>query len=95
MLLPCRPEANFSSLEGLITRINQDGDVSKEALSRPELQAFASDSFLQPSGCCVAGQQQQQQGGCVSGGVGSLEGDAETAAVIDAADELVAVGASC
>jgi hypothetical protein len=77
----CRPEANFNSLEALVTRIHKDGDVSKEALGQPELQCFAADSFLQP----VDVIQQQQQVG---------QSDAAAAAGLDPAEELVAVGAS-
>lgn len=80
----CRPEADFSSLEALVTRIHKDGDVSREALSQPELQRFASDSFLQPSECL----QQQVQPQAVAGT------DAAAGADVDAADELVAVAAS-
>lgn len=79
----CRPEADFSSLEALVTRIHKDGDMSREALSQPELQRFASDSFLQPLECLQ--QQVQPQS--------AADTDAAAGAVVDAADELVEVGA--
>lgn len=89
-----RPEANFSSLEALVTRIHKDGDVSRAALAQPQLQRFAADSFLQPTstaaseaGAVVGANQQQQQQP-----VG--QSDAVEAAEVDAADEAVAVGAS-
>lgn len=90
MLLACcdlsyRPEANFSSVEALVTRIHKDGDVSREALSQPELQRFAADSFLQPTVGLV--QQQQQQ-------LSVAEGDGVAAADVDPAEEMVAVAAS-
>jgi hypothetical protein len=84
----CRPEADFSSLEALVTRIHKDGDVSQEALSQPELQHFACDSFLQPLECLQQQAQQQVQQQAVVGA------DAAAGADVDAADELVAVGAS-
>lgn len=87
-VLACRPEANFSSLEALITRINKDGEVSKEALSRPELECFAADSFLQPA---VTGF--SEPAGGLAEGVG-LVGDQVAAADVDPADEMVAVAAS-
>lgn len=83
-----RPEANFSSLEALITRINKDGEVSKEALSRPELESFAADSFLQPA---VSGFSAPAEGVAEGGG---MVGDQVAAAEVDPADELVAVAAS-
>lgn len=91
MLLACcdlsyRPEANFSSLEALVTRIHKDGDVSREALSQPELQRFAADSFLQPTVGLVQQQQQQQ--------LSVAEGDGVAAADVDPAEEMVAVAAS-
>lgn len=43
-----RPEANFTSLEALVTRIHQDADMSKEALGHQQLQVYAADPFLQP-----------------------------------------------
>jgi hypothetical protein len=76
-----RPEANFSSLEALVTRIHKDGDVSREALSHPQLEGHAADSFLQPP----LGWSQQQQ---------FAQTDAAAAAEVDPADELVAVAAS-
>jgi hypothetical protein len=79
-----RPEANFSSLEALVTRIHKDGDVSKEALAQPELQRFAADSFLQPA----VGLVQQQQQLLVA------EGDSVSAADVDPAEDMVAVAAS-
>lgn len=87
-MLACRPEANFSSLEALITRINKDGEVSKEALSRPELESFAADSFLQPA---VSGFSAPAEGVAEGGG---MVGDQVAAAEVDPADELVAVAAS-
>lgn len=79
-----RPEANFTSLEALVTRIHKDGDVSKEALSAPQLQQFASDSFLQPSAV----------GFDAAAGAGMDKSDATEAAQVDAADEVVEVAAS-
>lgn len=84
LLCQCRPEANFTSLEALVTRIHKDGDVSRAALAQPQLQRFATDSFLQPS--TGFAQQQPVQVG---------QSDAVEAADVDAADETVAVGASC
>jgi riboflavin kinase len=43
-----RPEANFTSLEALVTRIHKDADMSKEALGHQQLQGYAADPFLQP-----------------------------------------------
>jgi hypothetical protein len=86
-----RPEANFSSLEALVTRINHDGEVSKEALGQPELQRFAADGFLQPVGFVQQQQQQQQQ---QPPQVEQSDAGAAAAAGLDPAEELVAVGAS-
>jgi riboflavin kinase len=44
-----RPEANFTTLEALATRIHQDGDVSRAALQQAPLKKFAGDTFLLPA----------------------------------------------
>ncbi|WIA22630.1 hypothetical protein OEZ86_009609 [Tetradesmus obliquus] len=56
-LLVCgyvRPEANFTSLEALVARIHKDGEVSKAALSHPQLQHYAAEAFLQPAAAAAA-----------------------------------------
>lgn len=45
-----RPQANFSSLQALIDRIQRDGQVAKEALARPEYQRYRQDPWLLPAG---------------------------------------------
>jgi riboflavin kinase len=49
-----RPEANFTSLEALVQRIHKDAEVSKAALSHPQLQGYAAEAFLQPAGAAAA-----------------------------------------
>lgn len=41
-----RPEANFTSLEGLVARIHMDGEVSRKALEDARLSQFRSDGYL-------------------------------------------------
>eukprot|EP00271_Cylindrocystis_brebissonii_P005890 TRINITY_DN1826_c0_g1_i1.p1 TRINITY_DN1826_c0_g1~~TRINITY_DN1826_c0_g1_i1.p1 ORF type:complete len:401 (+),score=74.85 TRINITY_DN1826_c0_g1_i1:502-1704(+) len=41
-----RPEADFTSLEALVARIHEDGNVSRLALSMPPFAAFEHDPFL-------------------------------------------------
>ena len=51
-LLVCayiRPEANFESLDALVSQIHADADVARSALDDPLLSALQSDSFLQPT----------------------------------------------
>lgn len=71
-----------------MTRIHKDGDVSRAALAQPPLQRFAAEEFLQPAAAAVTGFAQQQP-------VQVGQSDAVEAADVDAADEAVAVGASC
>ena len=50
-LLVCgfiRPEADFTSLDALIARIHEDGNVSRAALDDTRFAGFASDACLQP-----------------------------------------------
>jgi riboflavin kinase / FMN hydrolase len=44
-----RPEANFSSLEALIERIQEDRRVTELALQDATLAAYKADPFLLPS----------------------------------------------
>ena len=41
-----RPEANFTTLEGLIARIRRDGDVASAALRMEPFAAHRNDAFL-------------------------------------------------
>jgi riboflavin kinase len=52
-----RPEANFTSLEALITRIHKDAEVSKAALSHKHLAQHAEDSFLSPISSSAIGRE--------------------------------------
>ena len=44
-----RPEANFESLDALVSRIHADADVARAALGDPLLAALDRDPFLQPA----------------------------------------------
>ena len=41
-----RGEADFESMDALVTRIREDGDVTKRALADPRLCAYRDDEFL-------------------------------------------------
>ena len=43
-----RPEADFPSLDALVTRILMDGQVSREALAEGRLAGHSGDAFLVP-----------------------------------------------
>ena len=44
-----RPEADFTTLDDLRTRILQDAEVTKEALKHPLLERGKDHDFLKPS----------------------------------------------
>lgn len=44
-----RPEADFTTLEDLKSKILEDADVTREALKHDSLLAFAHDPFLAPA----------------------------------------------
>jgi hypothetical protein len=70
-----RPEANFTSLEALVQRIHKDAEVSRAALSHPQLQGYAAEQFLQPAGEAAAAAAD------VGGGAGEAEAELEEVAV--------------
>lgn len=43
-----RPEANFDSLEALISRIHKDADVTKHTLDDERMAVLSSHPFLKP-----------------------------------------------
>ena len=44
-----RPEADFKSLDDLISAIHHDADVTRKALDHPEMLRYQTSDFLQPS----------------------------------------------
>jgi hypothetical protein len=68
-----RPEANFTSLEALVQRIHKDAEVSKAALSHPQLQGYAAESFLQAAGTAAAAAAGTAAGSGAAEGVAELE----------------------
>jgi hypothetical protein len=70
-----RPEANFTSLEALVQRIHKDAEVSKAALSHPQLQGYAAEAFLQPAGKLAAA------AAAAGGGAGEAVAELEEVAV--------------
>ena len=45
-----RPEANFESLDALISRIHKDADVTRQCLSSAQLSQTKKHPFLLPEG---------------------------------------------
>lgn len=44
-----RPEADFTTLEGLKARIHRDAEQTRAALEHPTMLQFKADAFLQPA----------------------------------------------
>jgi hypothetical protein len=66
----------LKSLQALVQRIHKDAEVSKAALSHPQLQGYASEAFLQPAGKPAAA-----AAAVVGGGAGEAVAELEEVAV--------------
>jgi hypothetical protein len=62
-----------------VQRIHKDAEVSKAALSHPQLQGYASEAFLQPAGKPAAAAAAAGVGGGDGEAVAELEGVAVAA----------------